>query len=334
MSFFSNEKKGKQNEKYLDFPPKKITLKDDAFHDSAKGASVEWWYFDCIFDNGYSIHIGFNLIKKKKLGFANTILDIYKDGENVAKRKKRHLLHHSQASKEYPFVKMGNNAIMEFDMERYKKKGEWVYNVKQNLDGFGVCLTFVSNNSGFKIETDAESWAVPLPKASVTGDITINGKKINVSGIGYHDHNWNYTLLTLMNYGRGWYWGKIWGEKFTVIFANIIKSSTRSDKLAVIYLEDKGFFNINPKNINFIADKFIRDHRKKIPTNFIINFDDVVEDISVHVDAKMEAEEIHYSRQLVASYWRYHAKTTGSISLGSKKETIDSTQIIEYMIFS
>ena len=49
--------------KYL---PEDISPKDDAYHYTKKLFSDEWWYFDAIFDNNYSIHADFTLQKMEE----------------------------------------------------------------------------------------------------------------------------------------------------------------------------------------------------------------------------------------------------------------------------
>jgi len=47
----------------------------------------------------------------------------------------------------------------------------------------------------------------------------------------------------------------------------------------------------------------------------------------------MDINDVHYSRALFFPYWRYHINSTGFISVGSYKETINNTQIMEYLKF-
>ena len=311
-----------------------ITPKDDAFHGSTKLIALEWWYFDAILNNGYSVHIGCKTSSRKNRGLVNPMIEIYKDGKVVALVKRWNRFHNFNTSKQIPLVKLFNKPIIKFEEERYKKTGEWAYRVSMKIKDYAVNLAFIGACKGWKIETKAESWTVALPKATVTGEIIIKGKKINVEGIGYHDHNWNYTLLTAMNYGKAWYWGKIRSETMDVVWANIVKSAKKSEILAIVNQGKDKFFSIHPKKIHFKPDKFIRNHRKKIPTNFFLKINDIVNDIPINAEIKMEPKEIQYNRVLVAPYWRYHAKMTGFISVGSHKETIDNTEIMEFLSFS
>lgn len=320
------------DDNYPKLIPQDISPADDAFHGSPKRVAAEWWYFDAIFNNNYSAHIGFKTFSRKKLGMVSPNIEFYKDGKLVVKTAKRYLFRNFETSKEVPLAKLFNKPVIEFDQDRYKNTGEWVYHFKLKIDDNAVDLTFIGVTKGWKIETDYESWTVALPKATVSGEIIVNGKKMSVDGIGYHDHNWNYSMLTVMNYGRGWYWGKIIGESFNIVWANIIKSARRSQLIAVVNRIKNGFFNIDPKNIHFKAEKFKRVRGRKTPTCFTLQIDDVVEGIPIKADVKMESENIHYGKALLADYWRYHIRSNGDISVGSTTETLENKiQIIEFL---
>jgi hypothetical protein len=271
---------------------------------------------------------------RKNLGMASPKLEFYKDGKLVSNNSKRYRFKNFNTSKKVPIVKLFNNPIIEFDNDRYKSKGEWIYKVKTKLNDNAVDLVFTGITQGWKIETDFESWTVAQPKASVAGEIIVNGEKMKVNGIGYHDHNWNYSLLTLMNYGIGWYWGKIRSESFNLTWANIIKSSKRSEILAILNEDRDGYFNIDPKNIHLKTEGSTRIRGRKSPTIFSLQIEDIVKNTPIKIDIKMESENIHYGKSRFAPYWRYHMHTSGSISVGNKKEQVNKTHIMEYLSFS
>lgn len=123
-------------------------------------------------------------------------------------------------------------------------------------------LIFDGTTIGWKIETDTTCWAVPLPKATVTGTLTIHGKSITVSGIGYHDHNWGYSPATVIQ-NQGWYWGRITAESLHLTWANTFASLHEQDLIAVLNKETTqqnnektSVYCIHPKNINFTATEF------------------------------------------------------------------------------
>jgi predicted secreted hydrolase len=155
---------------------------------------------------------------------------------------------------------------------------------------------------------------------------------MDVEGIGYHDHNWNYNMLTFMNYGIGWYWGKIISKSFSIVFANIVKSKKHSELITVINQDNGGYLNINPNKINFSIVKTSQIKYKKYPTEFRIKINDIVDNVPVDVDITMESKNHHFAKQLIADYWRYHVKSNGEISVGSKTDRLDNDiQIIEFL---
>jgi len=311
-----------------------ITPSDDAFHGSKKQISAEWWYFDAIFSNDYSVHIGCRTFSLRRIGMVQPFLEFYKNGKLEVEKRKRFLFKNFETSKEYPLVRLFKKPLIEFDIDKYKKDGKWVYKTDLSLEGCRANLEFIGDAEGFKIQTDAESWTVALPKAKVTGEIIYNDKKFKVEGIGYHDHNWNYTFLTALTYGKCWYWGKIRSDSYNIVWANVVKKDNKWDLLAVVNTGEKGFYNIHPENITFKPDKYIYDHKKKTPTFFTLKIDDVVNKIPIKADIELKVENLHYSSVLRSPYWRYHVKTTGFISIDGKKEEIDNTQIMEFLSFS
>jgi hypothetical protein len=136
-----------------------------------------------------------------------------------------------------------------------------------------------------------------------------------------------------MNYGRGWYWGKINSKSYVMVWAIIVKSSKKLEKLAIVNRDNNGYLNINSKNIHFKAEKFDRLNYKKIPTCFTLKIDDFVDNKHVNVDIKMESQNFHFGKQSIANYYRYHVKSLGSIKVDSKKETVNQSQIMEYLTF-
>lgn len=305
---------------------------DDAFRGPTRYVDTEWWYFDAIFNNNYSAVISFTKSSKKNLLTFPTI-EIYKNGAFVVRAIKRYIFQDFQISKQIPFVKLLNDEGIEFDQNRFNNRGEWVYNISLKIDDHEINLAFIGTTKGWKIKSKTVgSWTVALPKASVAGDIVVHGNRLKVEGIGYHDHNWiSGSLSTVLNL-RCWYWGKILGKTLGIVWANVINTSSEEELLAVVNQDNQGYFPIDPKNIYFNSNKLVRNYGRKMPTSFTLKIDDIVNNTPIFVDLKMDVKGIHrrFKRMLISPYWRYHVKTTGIISLGSIKETINSTQIMEF----
>lgn len=309
-----------------------IVPMDDGFH-GAKKLSAEWWYFDGIFSKDYSFHIGIRTFSRKKLGRVILYFELYQKEKIIFEKRKKYSFKEFNALKQYPSIKIQNKTILDFNQIRYKNNGEWKYHITCTFDNCSVDLYFTNITEGFKIETNKESWTVALPKAKILGFIEYEDNKLLVDGIGYHDHNWNYTLLSALTYGKGWYWGKIKSKTFNIVWANVIKRSGFQDLLAIVNIDQNGFYNINPENIIFKIKKYVIYKHRRIPSQIYLSFKEIINQIQINVDVIINVEHIHFSKVFFASYWRYHIYVKGSISVNNKIEYVDNMQIMEYLKF-
>lgn len=318
-----------------------ILPKDDGFHGNINLLDIEWWYFDAVFDNGYSIHLGIRTYHIRSIGIVQSRINIYKKGEGKIEAMKTNLLSDFYTSNDLPSIYIENKPIVEFDNNHYVKTGEWRYQISLKIDNHEVDLTFTGTTKGWKIETSKTCWTVALPKAKVAGNITINRKKIPVRGVGYHDHNWNYSPVTAMN-NLGWFWGRTTGETLNITWAKTIQSDEKGDLLAIINQDknnnhnQKEFLSIPPTSIKFKLKNLIKDHRKWIPSEFYLSISRSISDDDIQVDANIDMKTLYFqhTRIFTIHYWRYHVLTNGKISLGSITETLnEKPQIIEFLSF-
>jgi hypothetical protein len=207
-----------------------ITPKDDALHiDMEKKGTREWWYFDARLDNGYTV-VGFFRAKHERTGKTGVEITIYKpDGEKI---QNVYDYSHSdlKASREISDVQIGNN----FVKVDFSNKELPIYEIFLDEGEYGIHLKYTAKTHGWKpghgyIEfgkSNQFGWVVALPRADVEGTIKVNNETIQVKGIGYHDHNWlNFNFAMIIDY---WYWGRIYSENFSVVFA-YIKCNKRMD---------------------------------------------------------------------------------------------------------
>lgn len=308
------------------FSPEDINLKDDAFHGASRIQYTEWWYFDAIFDNGYTIQIGIRVAGLLKQGVVFLRLDIYKDGGLISHEIKPFFIWDFFTSDEVPLVEIKRNKIMEGYIS--EDNGRWIYNLSVDLDDSSADLCFVGCTKGWKGVTPGGNWAVILPRAEVQGTITYNDKIVNVSGVGYHDHNWNVSLFTGINFG--WFWGKVNSNSYTLTWSQIMVTRFWGQSLLVINEKDGGFINIEPKYINLKIKNFKLRQGMIVPYTFVIDVNKG--NISLHI--VMEVFDIHHVRWMgIINYWRYHMKCTGIITVNGHSEYIDDVEIAEYIRF-
>lgn len=307
-----------------------IELKDDAFHGYNDYFSIEWWYFDAILNDDYDLHAGFKVFSIKSIGVVWPIFEIYKGRELIVKILKPYPLKDLSASLIYPSVKVAGKSIIEFDINEYYNTGKWKYNISINMKNHAINLTFVGITKGWKyMIMDREGWAVALPKADVFGTITIDGKIINVTGRGYHDHNWNYTIKTKAR-EWGWYWVRLTGNMYSLISAWFLKSPFDFDNLVVLNKDYGDYIEINPKDIKLFFLNNISKNGAIIPSQFRI----IISNFSVKVDVLMNATSIHFVGSPRFFYCRYFVNVTGFISKDDDVEHfVDSLQMFEFMKF-
>ena len=192
-----------------------ITPRDDAFHGNIKLLDIEWWYFDAVFENGFSVHIGVRTYHIRNSGIVQSRINVYKKGKVEVEAVKTDLFSNFYISRDEPSLQINDKQVIGFDMGYYKKTGKWRYHISLTIDHHEVDLIFTGTTQGWKIETSDTCWAVALPKAKVTGTITVNRHKIPVKGVGYHDHNWGYSPTTSVK-NLGWFWGRITADTLNI----------------------------------------------------------------------------------------------------------------------
>ena len=121
-----------------------------------------------------------------------------------------------------------------------------------------------------------------------------------------------------------------------------METKEKGDILAIINQDKKHvknnteFYNVPPSGISFIPKEFIQNHNKTIPTEFDLEISDPQSHNKTSIQAKisMKTYDLHHTRIFTIHYWRYHVKTSGTITLGSTTEILnDKLQIIEFLSF-
>ncbi len=329
--------KDKKNEIYsslkdspFKFTPSNVSLKDDSFHGSTAPRFTEWWYFDAMFDNGYSIQLNIRVLSiiKNRFALIYKRTDIYKEGRLLKHHRKRYGLKDYNASKENPYVTLDGKEVIKGFID--KKTGNLIYDLSFEIENTSANLQFKSCTKGWKGNNPGgDGWAVVLPRAEVKGKLKVNNEEIDVRGIGYHDHNWDVRYSVTKN-NHGWFWGKIYSKNFTITWATIYKNKNIGQPLLVLNENNKGYINFKPEEIKFIGDKLAIKNKKMIPHHFILEANNGKEKLKFSMDAK----DLHHDKVMIRyNYWRYHMMCTGTITVGDKTETVKGIQIAEFLRF-
>ena len=197
---------------------------DDGLHMDQQGM-YEWWYFDAHLDSGHTLVVFFHASNPNPGLEGKTGMEIVllrPDGVRVHKfipYKKTQF----SAARDKPEVTIGQNTL-----RVEQQDGELpVYRIDVTERDLCCHLTYKAEVNGWKPGSGLShfgdlgffGWVIPFARASVEGTLTDGEKTIQVSGIGYHDHNWlNFPFQTIIQY---WMWGRIYSQNFTAAYAFI-----------------------------------------------------------------------------------------------------------------
>ncbi len=214
------------------------SLTDDVWHKLGNN-SYEWWYFDAISDNGYSLVVTFfcglpfspyyneKIVQAQEgIGVADPkqhtaiYLCLYKNKKLLAYILNEYPEQHFFAALDNPKVIIGNNILTYSSDNGFSVKindlALWGKRVKGEI--FFKPEFFPSIDSH---NSDQEhTWNCVAPRCKVNGELTITGiiktRKISICGIGYHDHNYGSRPMHF-DINR-WHWGRFHTKDQTAIY--------------------------------------------------------------------------------------------------------------------
>jgi CrtC N-terminal lipocalin domain len=195
---------------------------DGARTDDSAG-TYEWWYFDAHLHNGAKCVVVF---MNKDLAAAGRPLSPLlrinlelPDGRKVD-RIVRYKAAQWSTSQDHADVHLGDNAFSG-DLHTYR--------ITAAAEGVAVDFTLVGTvppwrpATGvmlFGAERDKEfAWLPSVPEGEVSGSYTVDGVATQVTGVGYHDHNWGNVALPSVVHD--WYWARGKAGPFSVIASYI-----------------------------------------------------------------------------------------------------------------
>jgi hypothetical protein len=276
-----------------------LKLQEDGLHmDMSRHDMYEWWYFDAHFDSGHTLVVFFHASNPNPGPQGKTGIEIVllqPDG----KRSQKFIAYNRSdfsASRDKPDVKIGSN-YLKVDQQ----DGELpVYEIYVNEKNFGCHLKYSAEVNGWKPGTGLShfgdtgffGWIIPFARASVEGTITEGDRTIQVTGIGYHDHNWlNFQFQQYIKY---WMWGRIYSKTFTASYA-YIQCNDRADNHGVKVLmvaEGREVF-LSTGEFDFIEEQFEYNPqaKHKFPRKIILHLPGEF-DATLQVKKVLEAQDM------------------------------------------
>jgi hypothetical protein len=219
---------GQQDERIVPIRPE-----EDGVHRMDDENYVEHWYFDARLDNGYLV-VGFLWASEMMTHEPAMELHIYKPSGEKVHVTKAYSKSDLRASEEKCDVWVGKNHAYAVYPEG---GGLPVYHLFLAEGQLEADLTFHGELQGWKPgggktvygDEGFFAWVVAVPRARVEGTVRIGEETIPARGIGYHDHNWE--TADLKKVVSHWYWGRIYAEDFTLLYA-YVKTNRRFGEVA------------------------------------------------------------------------------------------------------
>jgi hypothetical protein len=226
----------------LGLDPDSVAAWEDGLRTDTAAGSYEWWYFDAHLDDGSSLVIVFYtknpLTPDRPLEpFVAVHLD-RPDAETLSFESHRPASEFS-ASTDGCDVRIGDNSF------RGNLKIYQIHVAHQDLI-IDVALTGgvppwrpATGHLLFGERGKHQfAWLPSVPQGTMALTLTANGQREELTGIGYHDHNWgDVAMHKLINH---WYWGRAQAGPYSIIASYITAEHRYGDAEIPVFLLAKG----------------------------------------------------------------------------------------------
>jgi hypothetical protein len=230
---------------------------EDGMRSTGQEGTYEWWYTDAHFNDGTHMVVVFyskHLFDVKGPGQPTITVNIdFPDGRRISREvseKKNTIL---RASRKKCDVSVKNNSIT------YNRG---IYSVDVHLDDIELHMEMKPRIPMWRPGTGHWyfgnrgkyfAWFVAVPSADVTGRLTVAGKKHELKGKGYHDHNWgNEEMNEVFNH---WYWSRVVFDNYTVIACDLVSHQRYNYTRMPVFMIAKDGRIINDNEGTVVIDR-------------------------------------------------------------------------------
>jgi hypothetical protein len=252
----------------------------------------EWWYIDITSKDGYHIVVIFHapFYTFRFLEPYATIAVYGPSGEKIG--QSQCVEKYRKSIRTTDGIAVGNNC--------FEGQYPW-YKLFWKSENIELDLLLKSQIKSWKLERGllfqenegkgrCFDWDVPVPRAEVTGSLKIKDRLFKVDGVGYSDHNWgNFVLTDVFSW---WYWGRIFTDKYTLIYADIEK---KSGHITPFILAENGKVVISTRNGKTLQDFWTcKSADSRIPQQLILRVKDGKDQIELKTKVNRIMEKIEF----------------------------------------
>ena len=204
-----------------------VEMWEDGKRSADHKGDFEWWYFDSIMEDGTSVVVHFNTKQP------DTML---KDGSHpvviISITTTDGKIYHDSIPYKDDFT--FSNEKCEVKVGPHYLSGDLTdYTIHvEPVNGIGADLTLHNLRKAWRPGTghlkwgdkkDLLTWLFVVPRGDIRGTITYNGQTREVSGSGYHDHQWGHGASTFFNVNH-WLWGRQNYDDYTLLIFDMVAS--------------------------------------------------------------------------------------------------------------
>lgn len=217
---------------------KDIEVREDGRRTPQSPEYFEWWYFDGLLDDGTVVVVWFG---------DNWFYGSHKRAVNIELttpgKPTRRIMRTFDApgtfSRDQANIQIGPHSF-KGDLQTYT-----IHVDATETGGVGCDLTLRRRVASYRPATGYDfagdkffAWFVAVPEGAITGTLTADGATRQVTGSGYHDHNWgNVSPADLFD---NWWWGRARSGDHTVI-ASVIhgKAAVGGTTIPLFFVGDE-----------------------------------------------------------------------------------------------
>jgi hypothetical protein len=222
----------------------KIAIWEDGRRTPKSGDTFEWWYFDGLLDDGTVVVVWFGDNWFFGSHDRAVTIELTPPGKPT-RRVMRTFEEPGSFSSDVADIKIGPHQF-KGDLDTYS-----IHVDPAETGGVGCDLTLRRRVASYRpatgyIEAGKQffAWLVPVPEGAVTGTLTADGETREVTGSGYHDHNWgNVSPAKLFD---SWWWGRGRSGEHTIIASEIHgKSAVGGTSIPLFFIGDEHQVEVN-----------------------------------------------------------------------------------------
>lgn len=215
-----------------------LTPEDDAYHPPQPGENLEEsWIFELLSDQEVYLRASYTITDSRELQ-ARSHLYWWVKGEKGQETQAVSPADFAAATDRCR-IKIGPNEAEDLSGKyRVRFKNQQVsgeLELKPEVPGWQPGIGRIAYGDLGRLYL---AWQVPVPRATVQGEITIKDKTYTIEGVGYHDHRrYNFPLKETL---AGAYIGRLYSDQYTLLLADFWGNLLYSGKHMVAMYIAKG----------------------------------------------------------------------------------------------